>query len=287
MSNRFRRLTELFVQGKAVDLPGGGHLWVQVINSFERDECLSDAQVSRARLILALKDQGHERLKVQGRLAEIGLDAMAKELAEARAGAKSGDFADEMRDDPDWKERMNIILRTDWDNAAKPPTEGELLTMQKINEEVLGELVRREEEETEFLVRRFRRMDEEEFVDEWVNEWVERRGSGLATQEYRLTELWYAARYCDARPNEEGELDHTRCEGHRERVFETKQDARSAPNELQELLRGALDELNLAGRDPKDSDSPASSSDSPPTPSEPEESTPSTSTETPVPVPGI
>ncbi len=128
-------------------------------------------------------------------------------------------------------------------------------------------------------------MSDEEFIDVWVEEWLDRRGSDLATAEFRLTELWYATRYCDA-VMQDGALDHTRCEGHRVPVFESKLDARSAPQELQELLRSALDELNLAGRDPKDSDSPPSSSDSLPSPSAEAESTPSTSTETPTTVPG-
>jgi hypothetical protein len=286
MSNRYRRLTELFVQGQAVAMPDGGYLWVQVINSFEREECLSDAQVARARLILALNEMGDERIKVEARLSEVGHDVMARDLAEARASAKTTDFADAMREDPEWKERMNIALRTNFDEAAKPPTDEENLLMAKINNEIMGEFMHRQEEEKEFLRRRYERMDISEFIDEWVDEWIERKGSALATQEFRLTELWYAARFCEARPNEDGVLDHTRCEGHRESVFESKTETRSAPSALQQLLRDALDELNLAGRDPKDSDSPENSSDSSPTPNEAAESTASTSTETPSSPPG-
>lgn len=285
IAQRFRRLTELFVNGKAVPMPDGTHLWVQVVNSFERDEAISDAQVARARIVLALKGDGKERIKVEGRLAEIGKDAMAGDLARAKAEMKTGDFADEMRVDPEWKERMDIALRTDFNTAAKPATDEETTLMAKINAEILAEFAKREDDECSFLERSYERMSDEEFIDVWVEEWLDRRGSDLATAEYRLTELWYATRYCDA-SGPEGALDHTACEGHRVPVFESKADARSAPQELQELLRAALDELNLAGRDPKDSDSPPNSSDSSPQPSAAEASSPSTSTETPATVPG-
>jgi hypothetical protein len=286
LHQRFRRLTDLFVNGKAVPMPDGSHLWIQVINAYERDEAISDAQVARARIVLALKAEGRERIKVEGRLAEVGKDFMAADLAQAKAEIKTPDFADEMRADPEWKERMDIVLRTDFDEAAKPPTDAEATLMAKINAEVLAEFEKREKDEIAFLERKFARLSDEEFLDEWVEEWLERRGSELATAEYRLTELWYATRYCDAVTAQDGVLDHTRCEGHRTSVFETKADARSAPTELQEILRSALDELNVGGRDPKDSDSPPSSSDSQPAPSAPGESAPSTSTAVPSTAPG-
>jgi hypothetical protein len=286
MKQRYRRLTELFVQGTAVKMPDDTHLWVQTINSFEREECLSDAQVARARLIMALKAQGDERVKVEGRLTEVGRDAFVADLAEARASAKGSDIAEEMRDDPEWKDRMLVVLRTDWDQASSPPTEEETQVMEQIQAEIVNEMYRREGEEREFLERKLHRLSDDELIDEWVEEWIERRGTALAGQEYRLTELWYATRFCEAAPGEDGALDHTRCDGHRERVFESKQDARSAPTALQDLLRNALDDVNLAGRDPKDLANPENSSDSSPTPNEPGESTPSTSTETPAKAPG-
>lgn len=272
---RYRRLTDLFVNGKAVPMPDGSHLWVQVINAYERDEAVSDAQVARARIVLALKNEGRERIKIEGRLAEIGKELMAADLAQAKAEQKTPDFAEEMRADPEWKERMDICLRTDFDASAKPATDAEEVLMAKINAEVLAEFEKREKDETDFLVRKYERLSDDEFIDEWVEEWLDRRGSDLATAEFRLTELWYATRYCDA--EQIGDLlDHSRCEGHRIPVFESKNEARSAPEELQVLLREALDELNVGGKDPKDSDSPQSSSDSPPAPNAPEASTPST-----------
>lgn len=287
MTSKFRRLTDLFVHGKAVPLPDkSGYLWVQVINSYERDECVSDAQVARSRLILALKNKGEERTKVEARLAEIGREAMAEDLAKARASNKVSEFAAEMRDDPEWKERMEIMLKTDFEQAASVESEEETILMAKINADILAEIDRREADEIAFLERRFNRMTDDEFIEEWVDEWLDRRGTAVAGQEFQLTEVWYATRYCDAPYAGDDPIDHSRCDGHRERVFADKNEARAAPQSLIDLVRSALVDMAIEGRDPKDSDSPTSSSDSSPTPNEEEGSTPSTSTATPEAAPG-
>lgn len=291
-SSRFRRLTDLFVNGKAMSLPAlpdgrpSGYLWIQVINSYERDECLSDAQVARSRLVLALKDDGDERIKMQARLAQMGREALTQQLADLRVAGKTGEIATEMRSDPEWKERVEIVLRMNDDEGAVPPTPEEMRADAKINAEVLEEMARREDAEREYQIRTFNRLSDEDFLEEWVTEWIDRRGTTRAAAEYRLTEVWYATRWCEAQPTEDGELDHSRCEGHRSRVFETKADARAADDTLVEMIKDVLADLNIGGQDPKDSGSPTSSSDSSPTPSEQGESSPSTPTETPSTPPG-
>ena len=80
---------------------------------------------------------------------------------------------------------------------------------------------------------------------------------------------------------------HSACEGHHNKVFETRLDVRDAGDELTARIHEALAELNLVGNDPKDSARAASSSSSPPTPSAAEESLPSTSTPIQDVVPGI
>jgi hypothetical protein len=292
MSNRFRRLTDLFVKGRVLQLPDrgdgtpSGYLWVQIINSYERDECLSDAQVARSRLVLALREKGDERIKVEARVAERGRQLMAEDLAELRMATKTAEIAEGMRSDPEWKERVEIVLRQDEDTSYVPEPEEEA-QLARINMEVLQELAKREDTEKEFLIRKYTRLSDEEFVSEWIDEWIERRGSMRAANEYKLTEIWCATRWCNAVPTEAGgNLDHSRCEGHREKVFATKADARAADDLLLEMIKDVLNDLTIGGQDPKDSASPPSSSDSSPTPSEPEASTPSTSSATPTPVPG-
>lgn len=285
MSSRFRRLTELFVNGKAVDLTDGTYLWVQALNSYQRDECVSDAQVARSRLVMALREKGDERLKIEGRYFESGKVAMVQDLAAHRSSAKMGEYVEDMRADPEWSERMDILLRTDDSDTAKPLTLEEVELLSRVNRAVMDEMSKRENEEQAFLVQKYEKMPDDELIDEWTDDWLEGRGGEIASAEYKLTEIWYATRWCNATPTD-GDLDHSGCDGHREKVFENRAEVRDVTDDLKRLIISTLTDLNLAGNDPKGSASAANSSRSSPTPSEAEESKGSTSTETPSEPPG-
>ncbi len=286
MSNRFRRMTDLFTVGTAIPLDDGSYLWVQVLNSYQLDECRSDAQVARARVVMAMRGHGDEKLKVEARFYENGRDKLIEDLAEHRSGMRVGDFVDDMREDPDWKERMDILTRSDPDDTAKPLSPEEQQLLSDINVEVIKELGKREHDERDYLIEKLGRLTDEELIEEWTDEYLDRHGTDVAGAEFKLTETYYAARYCGATMVDDI-LDHSACNGHREQLFASRNDVRDAPDGLFAIVQGALNDMNLVGRDPKDSASAGSSSDSSPTPSAAEESTPSTSTATPSSPPGI
>lgn len=286
MKQRLRRVTDLFVRGREVELPDGTCLWVQAINAYERDECVSDAQVARARIALALKENGTERLKIDARLIERGRGAMEKDLVQAKIDEKYPQIVSDLEDDPDWTERGNIIRRTDFNESALPADPAEREYLDKVMREWTDELERRVNDERDWLTSTYHRASDETLLDDYTEAWLDRRGGDAAAAEYSLTEMWYATRHCDATKDTNDTWDHSRCNGHPTRVFDTKNDTRSAPDELQRLIRAALLDMFMATRDPKDSAKPPNSSDSSPTPNEAAASTPSTSTETPQPPPG-
>lgn len=281
MSQRFRRLTDLFVQGRAVKLPDDTHLWVQVINAYERDECINDAQVARARLVLALKENGSERIKVEARLTEKGRDVLISDLADVKTEAKYAEIVNEIEADPEWREKVNILRRHNPDESATAITEDEVALVASLGEAWLTEINKRVADERDWQLQYYGHVDDEALLEDYLEAWLDRRGSEVANAEYSLTELWYATRYCDAAPDADGNLDHARCAGHPNRVFPTKADARAMPDSLKGILANALAEVGMNATDPKDSGNPGSSSGSSPTPNEPAGSTPSTSTETP------
>lgn len=262
MRDRLRRVTDLFVDGTVVVLRDGSFLWVQALNPFERDECVSDAQVARARLVMAMRESGSERIKVEGRFEEAGRDACIKELAAVKADEKYSSIIAEVQDDPEWTERMEILRRTDFDNAAKPPTQDEVILIAKIEKDFFSEVRDRTEAEKDYQIKSLERLSQEDFLAEYAEAWMDKRGGRLAQEEYQLTEMWFATRLCEATKNDDGDYDHSACGTHDIRLFESKADARSAPQGLQELLSEALRELSMGNRDPKDSGSLPSSSDS-------------------------
>jgi hypothetical protein len=277
---KYKRVTDLYVEGVELPLEDGSVIWMQVLNPFERDEAVHDAQVARSRFVLAMKEDGAERIKVEAKLAESGRDAFIKDLANLRSEEKLTEVISAIQDDPDWKERLDVIQRTDPDNNANPLNQEELLFLAKVQGEYIQEIYARQEIENTYLVRHYEAMNERDLLEEYLETWLQRRGGALAQGEYLLTEMWYGARCCNAMVAEEG-YDHRTCD-HSERVFDSKSEVRGLPEGLQILMRDALNSVSMSVRDAKNSDRQGSSSDSSPLPSEAAESTPSTPSEIPV-----
>lgn len=268
MTQRFRRLTDLFVDGMALPVGDGTYLWLQALNAFERDEAVSDAQAARARLIMALRENGAERVRIEARLELRGRESFIDELASAKADGQYSKILARLEDDPEWSEKINILRRTDFTNNAAATAEEQDL-VGKLLDEWSTELRTRLDDELDYQKRRYAQVDDEELLHDYVDAFMERRGDDLASAEYGLTEIWYAARYCEATPVEAGELNHDACNGHAERVFPAKADVKAAPDRLRTLIQEGLQKLAMSLRDPKDSGSPQSSSGSSPQPNAP------------------
>jgi hypothetical protein len=279
--DRFKKLNDLFIKGRHVDLPDGSHLWVQVLNTYERDDCISAAQVARSRLILALKNKGEESTKVMAHIAEVGYEEIARDLAEVKTEDSYFKSANQIRDDPDWKERMEILDKTEVEDIDKlVDEEKELLST--IQQEFMAELDKRRDEERELARHEFQMMTDEELEEAFLDAWLDKKGSLAGQLEYQRHEVAFAARYCD----EEGEVEPDVCKARGERVFDEVEQVRHAPQDLIDSIRTIVQELSMGERDPKDLASTLDSSASLPMPNEPAESTASTSSETPPSPPG-
>lgn len=264
---RFRRLTDLFVDGTAIPVGDGTHLWLQALNAFERDEAAHDAQMARTRLAMALREDGDERQKIEARFEMVGRQQFIDNLAGAKADAQFPTLSARLEDDPDWRDKIEIIRRTDFANNAST-TEQERQLVTKLMSEWSSELERRIDDEIEFQKQQYADASDEDLLRDYLEVYMERRGDDVAQAEYALTETWYAARYCEATPGEDGNLDHATCNGHGERVFATKADVKAAPDRLRTLIQEGLAKLAMNMRDPKDSGSQPSSSGSSPAPNE-------------------
>lgn len=282
--SKYRRLTELYVQGKEIVLKDGSLLWAQVLNPFEKDEATHDAQLARARMVMAIKE-GDEREKVIAAFQSDGRAVSVEKLADVKAQSEIAKIVDEIAADPEWSERVEIMDRSD-DIMSRPLEDAERDLLAKINEEYIKEVVDRQRAEYEYQVDRFEKMSEEDFIEEYCDAWMERRAADVARSEYQLSERWYAIRACEGVVTEDGTYNHDACESHKLQLFDTKLEARDIPEDLQTLLDDSLAALNMSVRDARFSDRQGSSSDSSPLPSEAAESTPSTPTETLASVPG-
>lgn len=286
MARRFRQVVDLYTSGKVVLLRDGSPVWMQSLNPFEQDTARNEAQIAKARLTLALKEiDSGEQAKVRMFFMEEGIEAARAKVIDAKIAEAMPKMLERVRNDPEWTERLDILERG-LDSTARVPEPSERDLITKLSEEYTAEISKRLGSEREYQEARFDLASEVDLWEEYLDWYLARRGSEIQLAEYRMHQLYFGARWCEAIDDGEGDWSHEDCSGHRERIFASKDEVRDAPEQLVAVLMGAADDLEMTVREAKNSDRQGSSSDSSPLPSEAGESTASTPTETPVAPPG-
>ena len=275
---KYRRVTDLYVSGVELVLRGGDVLWLQVLNPFERDEAMHDAQVARSRVTLALKEGPSDELtKVRAAFFDDGRERAIARLVEAKRSEAYIKIVDELSSDEEWKEKIDLLRRAG--DLATTSTPEELEYLDQLVTEYSLELASRVDSQTEFDQDSYADEDDESLWESYRDWWLDRRGSEIGMTEYRFTELWLAARVCDATKRDDGSFDHSGCDGHREHAFVDKSEVRHLPEKLQADMIEALAKLDMSEREAGNSDRQGSSSEPSPLPSVQEDSTPSTQAE--------
>lgn len=277
---RYRRTPELYVCGKELVLKDGNIFWVQVLNQFEMEEARSDGQVARARLAMALKEHGSDELaKVMATIFVDGIPAVIDLLVEGKSFEFRLAATEAVANDPEWKERLEIADRQD-EIISRPASDPERKLLDQINADWLALTQEMVELDQADLRARLEGLSEDALVEEYKQYYIDRRGAALGMAEYSLIEIWYATRCCDGVKSDEGEWDHSACEGHELQAYESKAEVRKLPEELQDLLGGAVRDLEMTVREAKNLARQGSSSEPSPLPSKAEESIPSGPVET-------
>jgi hypothetical protein len=282
---KYKRIPDLYVQGTEHRLRDGTPLWLQVLNPFEADEARHDAQVARSRLMMALREVGSDEFDLlRGNFLRYGRDGVVNLLAEHASNTAMMEAVNDIKQDPDWRERVEIMERSE-EILAKPAEEPERELLSKINQEWLTELGDRAKAAHELEEELLQPLSDDELWERYREHYIETRGNEVGVAEHQLTKVWYATRVCEGE-EAEGQWDHSACEGHELRVWDTKAEVRGLPEDLLNELSNALDEVDMSVGEAKNSDRQGSSSGSSPLPSEGEGSTASTPDETPDKLPG-
>lgn len=278
--SKYRKLADLYVRGKELVFDDGTVMWVQVLNDFERAECRRAAQAERGKLVMALRAiDTPEWQQLQGAFYSQTRDLTIEELVNGRLAEWYVKVSDAIQNDPDWAERMEILRRAE-EITALPEEDPQRQLMDKLNREWIDEVNKRLQEEREFYTDSLTEYTEDELLGEYKERWIERRGTALALAEYNLNEVFHVARVCEAVVPDEGEaFDHSGCNGHAMRAFESLAETRDLPDELVHKIRGVLELMAMSERDARFSDRSRSSSSPSPGPEQQAESAPSTPSE--------
>jgi len=284
MARRLRQVVDLYTTGQVVELRDGTPVWVQPLNPFEADTARNEAQVAKTRITMAIREFGsEEQQRVREYFLSDGLDGARLRLVEAKTSERMPKIFDGIRNDPDWSERLQVIERGAEQTAPFEPEEERLLI--KLTEDYTEELTKRIDNERQFQTESFASLDEEALWEEYLQWFIDRRAGEKMMGEYRVHQVLFGVRCC-AGAQTDGQWDHSGCDSHRERLFADKDEVRTSPEALLDLLFAACEDVDMTAREAKNSDRQGSSSDSSPLPSAAAESTASTQDETPVAPPG-
>ena len=275
--SKYRKLEDLYVEGTELELEDDLVIYLKPLNGLQQEEARSHAQAARSRLVLALRDdESDEQAKLDAKFAVDGRDSVIEQLSYGEANMELPKIMQRVRDSEEWSEKMDMVEQHE---ELPEATADEERVVAEVNRGYLEEVAAQLETETEHSKMRLERMDEDALKERFREFWIERRGGSAAMDAYQVTEFMYAARACDGKKGEDG-WDHSACDSHRERVWETREDIRGLPERLHGELSTAMELLDMSVREGKDSGSRQSSSGSSLSTSVPEESTPSTPVET-------
>jgi hypothetical protein len=286
---KFQRVTALFEVGTEVVLEDDGPdgpvlVWVSKLNPFEQEEARKDGSVGRARAAMVLTDPLSPEMAVFEQALQ---NRTKKDVVQALVYAKQNqDYVralDDIRALADWQDKLLVLERGDEQLADLdvPLDDEERTRLAALNQEYMGkinELVAKlQQERTDEL----EAMPEGEVFEAYKSEYRETTASQGFLTEYKISEMYYSLRDCEAKMGANGRWDHASCNNHRDRLCDSRGDIRLLPEGLIDLVTQAIRSLTMSPGEAGNSDAPASSSASSERPSEAAAgSTPSTPTET-------
>lgn len=255
-SSKYKKITDLFVVGTEVVLGADDDgkavvAWLQALNPFELDQVRSRAHGVRGRVVLALEEHGSDELsRYEAAVRERGDAGIVEQILDMRDSELTVNAVAEVNSDPEWQERLNIVEEAEQEGAA-PLTAEEKQVVTDINRDYLAEIQKIHELEQERLRGRLEAADREDLVDEFKELWITQRGNERAMAEYVIAEIAFAARECDAVKDEDGKWDHAACGGHAKRIWDTIEEVRDLPAQVQQRMAVAMRSLNLSQQEAK------------------------------------
>lgn len=284
ISPALRRITELFIEGTECVLDENEPVlvWVNKLNPFEIDEARKDGQSARTRFTLALEDPRSEESQLFDlQASRVEDEAIVLGLAASKRNEDMVAANEDLRADPEWADKVNLLDRADEQIGTRPPGDPERDTVDRVMAEYWAELDERVEAKRAERVADFKSLPREELRAKYRKEWIEQRGNDAFLMEFRITELFFCLRECKATARDDnGRWQHTLCD-HRQKLLDDRAQVRSLPEGLVNTVRPILNTLAVEDRTAKDLGGGSKSSDSSQPPNAQEDSPVSTPAATP------
>lgn len=276
---RLHRVTDLFSSGRELVLgQADGEpilVWIAKLNTFQRADAQRDAGAARARRIAGLIEDSDEMQALRVQLAGKTREEKIEFILQPKDNQAFLLANDDIRAEPDWRERIEMLERAETlDSDGNPPTDNERDALAAARREFFDAVSAAHKKRMDDFREDYRGVDEADLDTEYLETARSNLGSNAFFEEYRRSEIYYAARDCTAKSLPNGRWDHTACT--HLRLLPNKAAVNDLPEELIERIRTAIEALTMAPSDAGNSDAPESSSASSEPPSNAEDSQPST-----------
>lgn len=276
--NALAHITDLFVEGKELVIrkpveggPPAVLVWVNKLNTFEKDEARRAAAVARARTILAIKELGSpERTLYEANVSDLDDLGLRETLASSKAMEWRAKALNAVRVDPEWTERYQVALG----EAPDGGSDEDVAIVVKTQQALLDEMDAREQQFRREYERELLALTKKQLREKHMDAWLDVQGLNSFSQELRRQQLYFCFRICKATVQVDGKWDHPECD-HSKRVCDEVAEVQRIPDELSEALLATLNDLTVVDDDARFSAEAGSSSAPSPSSSKAEESAPS------------
>ncbi len=276
---RLHRVTELFETGREMLISDRDTepvlVWVAKLNTFQRGDAQRDAAAVRARRVAGLSDDSDEMRAITVRLATMTNEQKIEFILAPKESQAYLSAHDDVRADPDWKDRLQLLERSDSIAAGgNPPSPKEHEEILKIQQEYGEAVEAAAAQRMDDFRHEYDGVKAAELDEQYLDVARSNLGSNAFFEEFQRCELFYALRDCEAKRKKDGGYDHTPCT--HQRLLPSKAAINELPEDFIERVKNIINENAITPGEVGNSDAPANSSESSGPQNSAEDSAPST-----------
>ena len=251
-----RGLTVSWVDTEGSVGPPGAEIFffVAALNQMQREEAAQDGSTAGAFERERTRAGAPLRKALELELAATTTDYICDALAASRSDEAYMLAQDDLAADPEWAgDRLLIIERGMALVADGMPTEGpELEEHNALYQEYLNAWKAKALERLLEFRKEYEGKSRAKLVAAYIKMWADNRSHKTQVDESYVTSLLYAVRACagvraGADAPIPSAIDHSRCAGHQQMVFESRAEVRDMPQEMRDVFVETLNRIDMEG----------------------------------------
>lgn len=255
MSNKMKRITDLFTQGDVCYLGDDEEgkpvcVWVQKNSSLHEDEARMDGQSARTQLLLALSDVTHPEIQnVSMSMSEWDDEALHNAVLNQKYEDHIAGALADIEADKEWTDKLEYLRRqpTLLDDAQASDDDPRRVQWDTYNTEYLVAVQKLAEDRKAATLLELQDKDRGDVEADFLDEYKKRLGVEHYMLEAKITKLYFACRDCDATKKENGEWDHKHCD-HGKLLMPNRAEVRELPEDVLAKIIDTFEGLAVGGR---------------------------------------